>query len=288
MVDRGMTFVWSARSHISWRTLRMMFAAVVLVFSTTACGAKGLATATVPVDCSVPTPAMSDEFDGPAGAPPNPELWNYQMGAGGADGKLQAYTDYPRNVSLNGEGSLAMTAINEPIPVPNYGTFDYSSARINTLGHLDICYGSLSAQIKFPTGQGLKPAFWLLGSDFDAVGWPAAGEIDIFEQVNSGDVAGSALHGTGIELSVQAPSNTGDQWHVYSLDWRRDQITTSIDGQVLGSWTPASLPPGTSWVFNDRPFFVVLNLAVGGLAGPPDASTPFPATMLVDWMRYTP
>lgn len=256
---------------------------VVLAFVATACGSDFRRAA----DCTPGVP-VAEEFDGPAGAPPNPTLWNFQLGAGGADGKLQAYTRSPKNVSLDGNGMLAITAINEPITIPKWGTFSYSSGRINTMGLLDVCYGKVSARIKFPIGQGLKPAFWLLGSDYDAVGWPAAGEIDIYEQANSGVVAGAALHGTDLEVSSRAAFNAGDEFHEFALDWRPNSITTTVDGQKLGSWTPDSLQDPDTWAFNDRPMFIVFNMAVGGLAGPPDATSRFPATMLVDWLRYTP
>lgn len=265
------------------RSLLPLLATAVLTLTQVACDQE----LRHGVRCSPGGPIL-DEFDGPAGAPPDPNLWNFQLGAGGADGKLQAYTDHPRNVSLDGKGMLAITAIKEPILIPKYGTFDYSSGRINTMGHLDVCYGRLSARIKFPTGQGLKPAFWLLGSDYDSVGWPAAGEIDIYEQANSGDVAGAALHGIDLELSARATSNTGDQFHEFAMDWRPNSILTLVDGKPLGSWTPDSVSDAGKWVFNDRPMFIVFNMAIGGLAGPPDATTRFPATMLVDWMRYTP
>jgi beta-glucanase (GH16 family) len=285
MVDHEVRYpAATARFHRTRRILVPVLVAVALTTSFAAC--RNVAVSPARAACS--SQPVSDDFTGPAQAPPNPQLWKYQLGAGGADGQLQAYTNSPRNASLDGNGRLAITAINEPVPVPRYGTFNYSSGRINTHGHLDFCYGTLAARIKFPSGQGIKPAFWLLGSDCHAVGWPRCGEIDIVELASSGAMAGSALHGEGYKLPAPAPFELSADWHEYALDWQRDKITTSIDGQVLGSWTPASLPPRTAWVFNDRPMFVILNLAVGGLAGPPDASTRFPAAMLVDWMRYTP
>lgn len=233
-----------------------------------------------------PAPPVVDDFSGPAGAPPNPQLWSHFLSAGGTDGQLQAYTYSPRNASLDGNGNLAIVAINEPIDVPGFGTFPYSSAWLNTPGHLDFCFGTVAARIKVPTGQGLRPAFWLLGSDVGTVGWPQAGEIDIMESAQGG---GSTLHGAGgYELPVAMPFNVGTDWHEYAVDWRPNEITTRMDGRVVASWTPASLPPGATWTFNDHPMFVILNVAVGGIGGPPDSSTQFPATMLVDWVRYSP
>lgn len=232
--------------------------------------------------------AVVDDFSGPAGAPPNPHLWNYQLGGGGTDGQLEAYTDSPRNASLDGNGNLAITAIREPIDIPGFGTFDYSSAALNTHGHLDFCYGTLAARIKLPAaGPGLRPAFWLLGSDFATVGWPQCGEIDIWDSALP--TGGSSIHGAGgYDLPVLTPFDMGTGWHEYALDWQRDKISTSIDGHVFASWTPGSLPPGATWTFNDHPMYVILNTAVGLGSMVPDASTPFPATMLVDSVRYTP
>jgi beta-glucanase (GH16 family) len=230
--------------------------------------------------------AVVDDFSGPAGAPPNPQLWNHELGGGGTDGQLEAYTNSPRNASLDGDGNLAITAIREPINIPGFGTFEYSGASLNTHGHLDFCYGTLAARIKLPAaGPGLRPAFWLLGSDFATVGWPQCGEIDIWDSALP--IGGSSIHGAGgYDLPLLTPVDMG--WHEYALDWQRDKITTSIDGHVFASWTPGSLPPGATWTFNDHPMYVILNIAVGLGSLVPDASTPFPATMLVDSVRYTP
>jgi beta-glucanase (GH16 family) len=230
--------------------------------------------------------AVVDNFSGPAGAPPNPQLWNYQLGGGGTDGELEAYTNSPRNASLDGDGNLAITAIREPINIPGFGTFEYSSASLNTHGHLDFCYGTLTARIKLPAaGPGLRPAFWLLGSDFATVGWPQCGEIDIWDSALP--IGGSSIHGAGgYDLPLLTPFDMG--WHEYALDWQRDKISTSIDGHVFASWTPGSLPPGATWTFNGHPMYVILSFAVGLGSLVPDASTPFPATMLIDSVRYTP
>lgn len=237
-----------------------------------------------PSACPAPA-ATVDDFSGPAGAPPNPALWNYQLGAGGTDGQLEAYTNSPRNASLDGNGNLAIVALNEPVDYPGFGIANYTSAFLNTHGHLDFCYGTVAARIKLPAGQGLRPAFWLLGSDISTVGWPQCGEIDIVEL----PIGGSTLHGVGgYQLPVNVPFDVGTEWHDYALDWRPDKITTSVDGRLIASWTPSSLPHGAPWTFNNHPMYVILNMAVGGPWGRPDGSTNFPATMLVDWMRYTP
>lgn len=274
---------------------------LAVVASTGTFGSKTMSRADQVNACPVQQ-AVVDDFSGPAGFPPNPRLWNYELGAGGADGQLEAFTNSPRNASLDGNGNLAIVVMKEPITIPGFGTFDYTSASLNTHGHLDLCYGTVAARIKLPAPRtGVRPAFFLLGSDFATVGWPRCGEIDVVDTgglpISAASIHGAggddqltqALTGTaGYNLPILTPFEMGTDWHEYALDWRRDNITVSIDRRVFASWTPASLPPGATWAFNDHPMYVVLNIAVGLGSLVPDASTPFPAAMLVDWVRYSP
>lgn len=236
--------------------------------------------------CRAPK-AVVDDFSGPAGAAPDPQLWSLQSGAGGSDGQLEAYTKSPRNASLDGNGNLAIVARKESFSFPGFGTFNYTSAFLSTSGHLDVCYGTVAARIKLPTGKGLRPAFWLLGSDFAAVGWPQCGEIDVLDVAG---VGGVGIHGAGgYGFFAPLPFAMGAEWHEYALDWRPDKITMSMDGHKFAYWTPESLPAGATWTFNGHPMYMVLNMAVGGPPTfVPDSSTQFPATMLVNWVRYTP
>jgi beta-glucanase (GH16 family) len=234
--------------------------------------------------------AMYDDFDGPAGAPPNPRYWGYDLGSpGAANNEMQVYTNSPDNVRLDGQGHLVIEA--------QKTQNGYTSGRIVTRGRVDMMYGTLAARIKFPAGQGIWPAFWTLGSNMASAGWPESGEIDIMELVNSGSTYHVTLHGPqgnsdylggdGVGTSGPIADLTND-FHEYWLHWQPDNITIGVDGTTLATFTPSSLPPGARWVFN-HPMYAVLNVAVGGdWPGPPDASTPFPATMLVDWVRYTP
>jgi hypothetical protein len=271
--------------------LAVVVSLLAVVFSTPTTGLEAYASKAVsladdPNACPPPPQAVVDDFSGPAGAPPSPQLWNYELGGGHGDG-LEADTDSPRNASLDGNGNLAIVAIHEPFHFPGYPVVDYTGAALDTHGHLDFCYGTIAARIKLPAGRGLRPAFFLVGSDVETVGWPQCGEIDVLD-VAGGGIAG--FHGPGgYTLFAPVPFDFGADWHEYALDWRRDKITVSMDGRDFASWTPQSLPPGATWTFNDHPMYVVLDMAVGGLNDfVPDSSTRFPATMLVHWVRYSP
>ncbi|WP_254631557.1 family 16 glycosylhydrolase [Curtobacterium sp. Csp1] len=171
------------------------------------------------------------------------------------------------------------------------GTF--TSARLKTEGTFTAQYGRVEARIKIPRGQGIWPAFWMLGADIGQVGWPACGEIDVMENVGyEPTIVHATVHGPGYSgangLSAACTNPTGaafaDDFHVFGVDWRPDSITWLVDGVERGTVTRAAV--GTNpWVF-DKPFFVVLNVAVGGTwPGSPDATTRFPQQMLVDWVR---
>lgn len=231
-----------------------------------------------------------DGFDGPAGSVPDPKLWDHDLGGGWGHGsELQVYTDSPDNARLDGQGNLVIEARRTPT--------GFTSARLVTRGKLDMLYGTVSARIKFPAGQGIWSTFWMMGSNIDNVGWPRAGEIDIMELVNTGTRYNITLHGPQGDsdyLSGAGVARSGDvadlaqEFHTYWMKWHRDSITVGIDDATLAEFTPASLPPGGTWAFN-HPMHALLSLAIGGkLAGPPADSTAFPVTMLVDWFRYSP
>ena len=120
------------------------------------------------------TGPVFEDFNGPAGSAPDPALWSYSLGAGGSDGQLQAFTNSPRNASLDGNGNLVITARQEPVTDPTGQVWNYSSAWLDTHGKLDFTYGTVTARVDLPAAQGLHPTFWLLGSDYNAVGWPQA------------------------------------------------------------------------------------------------------------------
>lgn len=242
----------------------------------------------------------SDEFNGPAGSLPNPAVWGYDLGDGNGgwgNHELEYYTNKPENVSLDGNGNLAITARAEP-PGTNltcyYGSCQYTSARILTQHKLVFGYGRIEARMKIPAGTGLWPAFWALGSNIGTVGWPTSGEIDIMENVGrEPDTIHGTIHGpgysgaNGITAPYNAPSPLSDAFHTYAVDWTPNRITWYIDGIQYHTVTPQDVEPN-KWVYN-QPFFLILNLAVGGdFGGPVDPSLTFPRSLLVDYVRvYT-
>jgi beta-glucanase (GH16 family) len=248
--------------------------------------------------------AWSDEFDGPAGSLPDPGVWTPEIGDGTANGipgwgnaERQAYTGDPANLALDGEGHLVIRALQAGADAPPcyYGApCEYTSARIITSGALEVTYGRIEARLKIPYGQGLWPAFWMLGNDISTVGWPESGEIDIMENIGRephrvhGTVHGpgySGGNGVGRGTTLPSGGRFADDFHVYAIDWYPDRIVWSVDGVEYSTVTPADLPRGARWVF-DHPFFIILNVAVGGhWPGYPDATTTFPQEMVIDYVR---
>jgi len=237
------------------------------------------------------TTAWSDEFDGLAQSLPDPGKWTYDLGNnnGWGNRELETYTSSVENVHLDGLGHLVIRVASTPA--------GFTSARIKTQGRFAAQYGHLEARIQLPAGQGIWPAFWLLGNGFDGTNWPQIGEVDICENrgsepsVNHGSLHGPSYSGgNAITATYVLPSGekfaTG--FHLFAIDWAPQSIAFLVDGMTYKTVTPASLPSGASWVF-DAPFFLILNVAVGGnFPGPPDATTMFPQEMLVDYIRYTP
>jgi beta-glucanase (GH16 family) len=229
-----------------------------------------------------------DEFDGPAGQSPDPAKWRFDIGTDWGNAQLEYDTARPENVSLDGAGHLVITARAE-----EYAGRSYTSGRIKTDGLFAQTRGRFEARIKLPRGRGIWPAFWLLGADVDAVGWPECGEIDVMEyRGQEPSTIHGSLHGPGYSGSsaittahtlAQGSYDLG--FHNFAIEWSGASITWLVDGYAYQTVTPADLPAGTRWVF-DHPFFILLNMAVGGRwVGAPDGTTVFPQTMLVDWVR---
>jgi beta-glucanase (GH16 family) len=240
------------------------------------------------------TLAWSDEFEGPSGATVDATKWTFDVGGGGwGNQELQSYTDRPRNAHLNGEGALAIDVLKEAHTGPDAIARDHTSARLKTQGLFAQMHGRFEARIKVPYGQGIWPAFWMLGIDITSAGWPTCGEIDILENIGREPaIVHGTLHGPGYSgaSGIGAPYNLvagrfADEFHVFAVEWERDVIRWYVDGQLYQTRTPAHLPAGARWVF-DHPFFMILNVAVGGnWPGPPDNTTVFPQQMLVDYVR---
>jgi beta-glucanase (GH16 family) len=232
----------------------------------------------------------SDEFNGPRGTPVDPSKWNaLDKGDGFGNNELEYYTKRTENAALDGDGSLVISALKE-----KYSGRDYTSARLESLGTFEQAYGRFEARLQVPRGQGLWPAFWLLGSNIGTVSWPDCGEIDIMENIGKEPtVVHGTLHGPGysgaspIGASYSLPSNAdfADGFHTFAVEWEQNAIRFYVDGVLYKTRTPADLPSGTRWVY-DHPFFVLLNVAVGGQwPGSPDATTTFPQRMLIDYVR---
>ena len=238
--------------------------------------------------------SWSDEFNGADGSAPDPTKWAYDLGGGGwGNGELETYTSRPQNVVVQG-GNLVITAAKETYTGGDGITRDYTSARLKTQGLFSQSSGRFEARIKIPSGQGIWPAFWMLGNDFPTNGWPTCGEIDIMESIGSqpATVYGT-IHGPGYSggAGITAGNTLGtgkysDAFHVYAVEWEATQIRFYVDGFLYATRTPADLPKnGSVWVF-DHPFFLLLNVAVGGnWPGAPDSTTVFPQQMLVDYVR---
>lgn len=274
------------------RTCLLATLSAVLVAS----AAMSPAQAEPPEPSDVPAAAVtfSDSFDGPAGAAVDSSKWQIETGDNVNNHERQYYTSGNKNAALDGQGHLVITARREnPANYQCwYGTCQYTSARLNTAGKFTAQYGHVEARLKVPRGQGMWPAFWMLGTP---VNWPDSGEIDIMENVG---FEPSTVHGTlhgpgysgsgGIGAAYSLPNGQAfaDAFHTFAIDWAPDSITWSVDGNVYQRRTPADLG-GRTWVFN-KPFFLILNLAVGGYwPGDPDGSTVFPQQLVVDHVSVT-
>jgi len=236
-----------------------------------------------------------DDFDGAANSAPDPATWNVEERERGQNQELDFDTRARANSHLDGEGHLLIVARKERIELSpgRLSNQPYTSARLNTRGHVELRHGRVEARIQLPTGRGLWPAFWLLGSNVDEVGWPESGEIDILELAGSRPhVVSGSLHGPGyagsaaLSRDVSLDSATfADDFHVFALEWTAEGIQWLLDGDVYHQRTKAGLAAlGLRWVF-DGDFYLIVNLAVGGsFDGAPDESTPFPSRMAVDYV----
>ncbi|MGB5646535.1 glycoside hydrolase family 16 protein [Muriicola sp.] len=233
--------------------------------------------------------SMQDEFD--TDGAPNSSIWGYDIGTGNngwGNSELQYYTDRPENVTIN-NGVMIITAREE-----SFQGAGYTSARLITKGKFEQTYGRFEARIRVPYGQGMWPAFWMLGvEDSPTEIWPFIGEIDIMEMRGQEPtkLIGS-LHGPGYSAGqaiskeyILQNDRLDTRFHVYGIEWGPDYVNYYIDDVLYNQITPEDLPDGAEWVF-DNDFYILINLAVGGtFVGSPNAETVFPQTMLVDYVR---
>ncbi len=250
------------------------------------CALMGLVllVACTPASTSVPTSTYgwnsqgwdlvwSDEFNSGAIDRTN---WTYDLGGNGwGNVEMEYYTDRTENARVE-NGMLIIEARQE-----QYERLPYTSARLNTRGLHEFKYGRIEARMKLPSGQGIWPAFWMMGSN---AGWPLCGEMDIMEYVGkTPNTIYQTAHGPGYSGAkgigahfVLPAASLKDDFHVYAIDWEPEDIRWYIDGQQVFQVTPALIPAGSLWVF-DHPFFILLNLAVGGSwPGYPDELDRFP------------
>lgn len=259
-------------------------------FSISLCTALGLFTAVTLTAATTPDRLLwHDEFSGPAGSKPDPARWTYDLGNndGWGNKELETYTNQAGNASLDGKGHLVIRALKD-----REGRF--TSARLKTKGLFSFTYGRAEARMKLPQGQGMWPAFWMLGDNIDGVGWPACGEIDVVENLGRepgivhGTVHGPGYSGKGgITAQYELPGDLAlaSDFHVYAAEWTANRIEFSLDGRIYATVTPSELPAGAKWAY-DHPFFLLVNLAVGGAwPGNPDGSTVFPQELIVDYVR---
>jgi len=236
----------------------------------------------------------SDEFNSPDGSLPDPSKWMIETGGGGwGNNELESYTARPQNVQIR-NGNLVINAIKEKYTGADGVARDYTSGRLKTQGKFAQQYGRFEARIKLPIGKGMWPAFWMLGANIDRDGWPTCGELDIMESVDpqSRTVWGS-LHEAGpggkvmVNKSFTLPKGQkfSDDYHIYAVEWEPNVVRFYVDSVLFQTRTPADFPAGSRWGF-DHPYFVLLNLAVGGSwPGNPGWGTDFPQSMLVDYVR---
>ncbi|THV26567.1 glycosyl hydrolase family protein [Glycomyces paridis] len=247
-----------------------------------------------PADVQAQALTWSDEFNAASGTAPDSSKWRYDIGGGGwGNNEHQYYTNSTSNAAHDGNGNMVITARREN---PSgyqcwYGACQYTSARLLTSQTFTQAYGRFEARIQIPRGQGIWPAFWMLGDDIGSVGWPQSGEIDIMENVGfEPNTVHGTLHGPGYSggagvggaYTIGEPFANG--FHTFAVDWSPTSITWSVDGVNYQTKNTGSIG-GNEWVF-DHPFFMILNVAVGGnWPGYPDGSTQFPQQMKIDYVR---
>jgi len=257
-----------------------------------------------------------DEFAQPIGSGPDLSKWTHDLGEHGwGNAELQRYTDLRENAFIVADDeasdgrALVIRALRD-------SEGRYTSARIKTQGKFATKFGRIEARLKLPKGQGVWAAFWTLGETINERGWPECGEIDIMESLgHEPDKVYGTIHGPGhsggdnqttahyrigrggtdndaggttpsLRLLSGSQADFSAGYHVFAVEWQPGRIEWFVDGERYHSLTPADLPEGARWVFDDTPQFILLNLAVGGhWPKYPDATTVFPQDYRIDYVR---
>lgn len=241
---------------------------------------------------------FDDEFTGRAGSSPDPSHWGFAEGGNGwGNNELESYTSRPSNAALDGAGNLDIVARHENYTGSDGINRKYTSARLTTRNTFAFQYGTATARVKVPAGDGLLPAFWGLGTNDMTQPWPLCGEMDIFENLGrEPDIVHATVHAalngwtpkswlSGASATSLAP--LADDYHTFGLVWGPNAMSMSLDGRTYFTLSSADMAPTALWDFN-HPFFLLLSLAVGGdWPGSPTSATKFPATMSVDYVRVT-
>ncbi len=288
-----MAHFWFGRQR-NFNNASLIIWSLLLGWGLIGCGAVGVETeVSTPAVAPTPTPewiregwelVWQDEFSGET---IDEAYWTHEVGGHGwGNGEAQHYSAEPKNSYVEG-GYLIIQALQE-----NVHGKRFSSARLITKEKVEAHYGRIEARIQIPYGQGIWPAFWMLGNDMDKVGWPYAGEIDIMENVgHEPSIIHGTLHGPlysgadGVGGSKRLPSKAryADDFHIFAIEWEEEEIRWYMDDQMYWKLTPAAVPG--DWVY-DHPFYLLINVAVGGQwPGYPDDTTSFPQMMKVDYVR---
>jgi beta-glucanase (GH16 family) len=238
------------------------------------------------------TLTWSDEFNGPDGSAVDPTKWKHDVGGTGwGNNELEYYTDASQNAVVQG-GNLVVTATTQGASAYkcSYGTCKYTSARLLTQGLFSQQYGRFEARAQMPTGKGLWPAIWALGDNISTVSWPACGEIDFMETIgtdimtNHGSLHMPSNYGPSGTYKLPNGASYADAFHTFAFEWEPGTIRFYVD-DMLYETQKTPVPSGDTWEF-DHPFFLLINVAVGGQwPGSPDATTTFPQTLKVDYVR---
>jgi beta-glucanase (GH16 family) len=264
---------------------RVSLLLLLFIFLLAACKAQAQpeAIATPEWELAGWTLVWQDEFDG---TEIDRTKWTFDIGGHGwGNNEVQAYTDRSENARIE-DGMLVIEAREEEFVRRNY-----TSARLKTQDLHSWTYGRFEARMRLPYGQGIWPAFWMLGANIQQQAWPASGEIDIMEYIGrDANRVYATVHGPGYSggggvghyINME-PGVLNEEFHVFAIEWEPGEIRWYVDDENFFTITPASVPG--EWVY-DHPFFLLINLAVGGnWPGYPDDSTVFPQFLLVDYVR---